>query len=213
MDIPLSALIPFMLTVIYGLLILSLFGIGATRAPAVTERQPSNFFRSSQFMIAQDAIPRPPRWRHFAAPNDHYHLIVTTDIDGAAKQSTANLFASTVDRCQPVWTRVLPQEYGPRLALVSNTGHTLMVDEWINVASPYAIMVFDTSGDLLAQHGFDDIVARTGRTRADVVAQAEQGFWLAGDPVLQPTGEVFMPTAGGRLTIQINDGEMGFQRF
>lgn len=202
-----------MLTVIYGLLILLLFDIGATSALAITGRPSSNFSRSSQFMVAQDAIPRPPRLRHFADPNGHYHLIVNTGIDGDAKQSTATLFASTEDRCQSIWTRVLPQEYGPRLALVSTTGHTLMVDEWINVASPYAIMVLDAAGDLLAQYGFDDIVTITGSTRADVVAQAEEGFWLSGDPVLQPTGEVVIPTAGGRLTISMNDGETNFTNF
>jgi hypothetical protein len=93
---------------------------------------------------------------------------------------------------------------------VSDAGQTLMLDEWINVASPLAIMVLDRSGDLVAQYSFDDIVTVTGRTRADIVDQAEQGFWIAGEPFLGRNQQAAVPAAGGTLWINLETGQIRF---
>lgn len=161
-------------------------------------------------MLATDAIPRPPRLRHSSSPGGNYHLVMTLPAAGDGKRATATLYASTPDRCQPLWTQTLPQEYGPRLALVTDTGHTLLLDEWINVASPFAIVVLNLVGQTIAQHSFDDIVAATGSTRADIVAQAKQGFWIAGAPTLHGPDQATVPTAGGTLTINLNNGRIRF---
>jgi hypothetical protein len=168
-------------------------------------------------MLANDAIPRPPQLRHIPSPTGAYHLLLTASPARDDRSITATLFETTPDRCQRVWTRPLPQEYGPRLALVTDIGQTLLLDEWINVASAWAIVVLNSAGEVIAQYSFGDIVTVTGSTRAAVVEQAEQGFWLAGTPTLRRHSprhgrppQVEVPTAGGTLTIDMETGQLRF---
>jgi hypothetical protein len=161
-------------------------------------------------MVAQDTIPKPPQLRHSQSPDGHFHLVLTAVPESGARSVTAALYENQAERCQQVWRQIIPQEYGPRYALVTDNGQTLFLDEWINVASSYAIVVVDRAGSTVAQYGFDDIVMITGTTRADIVAQAQQGFWLGGEPTLLGHDQVAVPTAGGRLTIDLDTGELAF---
>lgn len=163
-------------------------------------------------VLGQDAIPYPPLLRHEASPAGNYHLVLTLGTDAAGTQrTTASLFETLGDRCQQIWSHPLPHSYGPRLALVNDVGTVVLLDEWINVASPRAIVMMDLDGEVKAQHSFDDIVAIADQSRAAVVEQAAQGFWLAGTPAMNRAGtQLSIPTAGGRLTINLATGEMGF---
>ena len=163
-----------------------------------------------RFMIAQDAIPHPPQLRHIVSPNGSYHLTLIAHLEDSFPRTRATLSQNLPDRCQQVWAQILPQNYGPRLALVTDRGDTLLLDEWINVASPYAIVMLDASGEIVGQYSFDDIVAISGRTRASVVERAQQGFWIAGEPTLKPPNLVEVPTAGATLAINLTTGEISF---
>ncbi|MBE9141101.1 hypothetical protein IQ254_28535 [Nodosilinea sp. LEGE 07088] len=165
----------------------------------------------SQPMLGQDTIPYPPVMRHGASPEGRYHLTLTL-VEGADPPHTvASLFETLGDRCQQVWSRPLPHSYGPRLGLVNDSGTVVLLDEWINVASTRAVVVLGRDGDAIAEHSFDDIVAVTGETRAEVVEQAKQGFWLGGSPEMQNDGSYLaIPTAGGELTLNLATGAMGF---
>ncbi|HSM83988.1 MAG TPA: hypothetical protein VLS96_20020 [Nodosilinea sp.] len=166
---------------------------------------------SSPAMLDPDALPIPPVLRHGGSPAGTYHLVLTlTDADGQ-RRTVASLYEITDQLCAPLWTQPLPHSYGPRLALVNDAGLVVLLDEWINVASPYAIVVLDPRGEVMAQHGFDDIVAATGATRAEVVDRAAQGFWLGGDPEFSRAGDrLFIPAAGGRLTLDLTTGDLTF---
>ncbi|MBD1875835.1 hypothetical protein H6F75_20330 [Nodosilinea sp. FACHB-131] len=163
-------------------------------------------------VLGQDSIPYPPILRHETSPAGNYHLILTLGKDEAgARRTTASLFETLGDRCQQVWSHTLPHSYGPRLALVNDTGTVVLLDEWISVASSRAIVVLGLNGEVEAQHSFDDIVEVTGQSRAEVVDQAAQGFWLSGNPEMEPTGDrLTIPTAGGQLSLDLATGEMGF---
>lgn len=163
-------------------------------------------------VLGQDAIPYPPILRHETSPAGNYHLILTLGKDAAGRRhSTASLFEALGDRCQQVWSDILPHSYGPRLGLVNDSGTVVLLDEWINVASPYAIVLMGADGEVKAQHSFDDIVAVTDQSRAEVVEQAAQGFWLAGRPALNRSGsQVSIPAAGGQLTLDLATGDLSF---
>ncbi|MBD2232369.1 hypothetical protein [Phormidium tenue] len=163
-------------------------------------------------VLGQDSIPYPPLLRHETSPAGNYHLILTLGKDEAgAQRTTANLFETLGDRCQQVWSHPLPHSYGPRLALVNDAGTVVLLDEWINVASPRAIVVMGLDGQVMAQHSFDDIVDVTGQSRAAVVDQAAQGFWLSGTPEMDITSDrMTIPAAGGQLSLDLATGEMGF---
>lgn len=163
-------------------------------------------------VLGQDSIPYPPLLRHETSPAGNYHLVLTLGPDAAGTQrTTASLFETLGDRCQQVWSHSLPHSYGPRLALVNDAGTVVLLDEWINVASPRAIVLMGVDGTVKRQHSFDEIVAITGQSRSEVVNQAAQGFWLAGPPEMNRAGtRLSIPTAGGRLTLNLATGEMGF---
>lgn len=163
-------------------------------------------------VLGQDAIPYPPLLRHETSPAGNYHLILTLGPDAAGTQrTTASLFETLGDRCQRVWSHPLPHSYGPRLALVNDAGTVVLLDDWINVASPRAIVLLGVDGKVKAQYGFDDIVEVTGQSRSEVVNQAAQGFWLAGTPEMNRAGtQLSIPTAGGQLTLDLATGAMGF---
>lgn len=181
----------------------SLQGLPQPRLPVLSQSPP---------MLGQDAIPYPPILRHSVSAAGSYHLTLTLERDASgARRTTARLFEAAGDRCQQVWSQSLPHSYGPRTALVNDAGTVVLLDEWINVASPYAIVVVGLDGAVKAQHSFDDIVEITDQSRADVVDQAAQGFWLAGDPELHEGGtQVTIPAAGGYLTLDLTTGELGF---
>ncbi|WP_017300838.1 hypothetical protein [Nodosilinea nodulosa] len=183
----------------------------ATALPPLTQPQSSPLSQSLP-MLGQDTIAYPPELRHLVSAAGNYHLILTLGQDASgARRTTASLFEATGDRCQQVWSHTLPHSYGPRLALVNDAGTVVLLDEWINVASPYAIMVMGPEGEVAAQHSFDDIVEITGQSRAEVVEQAAQGFWLAGNPEIDHDGfQIIVPTAGGRLTIDLLTRELKF---
>lgn len=175
---------------------------------------PTGFVLLSQSlpMLGQDTIPYPPILRHETSLAGSYHLILTLgQAEAGTQRTTASLFETLGDRCQQVWSHTLPHSYGPRLALVNDSGTVVLLDEWINVASPRAIVLMGVDGVVKSQHGFDDIVEVTGQSRAEVVNQAAQGVWLGGTPKLNRTGtQLSIPTAGGQLTLDLATGEMRF---
>jgi hypothetical protein len=179
---------------------------------ALPVSQPALNGPSTPSMLSNDAIPRPPLLRDIPSPTETFHLVLTTSDADNRQVVTAHLFAVTADQCQRLWAQALPHEYGPRFALVTDRGSTLLLDEWINVASDYAIRLLDRQGETIAQYSFDDIVAVTERHRADVVALASQGFWLSGEPSLAPSGDLaIVPAAHGTLMVDLTNGELRFK--
>ncbi|MFQ4139995.1 hypothetical protein PGN35_027145 [Nodosilinea sp. PGN35] len=180
-------------------------------APAPALPRPA-FTLLSLPMLGRDAIPYPPLLRQASSPAGVYHLILTLEQDpSGGRHTAASLFETRGDRCQRVWAHTLPHSYGPRLALVNDGGTVVLLDEWINVASPRAIVVMGRTGAVEAEYGFDDIVRVTGQTRAAVVEQAAQGFWLSGQPHLERGGlRVAIPAAGGHLALNLATGELTF---
>lgn len=166
---------------------------------------------NSLSMLGQDALPLPPVLRHTASASGAYHLVLTlTEADGQ-RSTIASLYAATDNLCQQIWSQPLPHSYGPRLAIVNDRGIVVLLDEWINVASPHAIVVLDSEGAVMAQHSFDDIVAVTRQSRAEVVEQAAQGFWLAGNPEINRAGSrLVVPAAGGLISLDLATGELDF---
>lgn len=83
-----------------------------------------------------------------------------------------------------LWRQVLPHQYGPRFSLVSPNGYVVLFDEYINVASPYAIALIHPNGTTIAQYSFDDIQATLHVARADITRQAASGWWISAPPTL-----------------------------
>jgi hypothetical protein len=201
-----------MLNAMGGVVVAGLLWGQLTLTPVLSKPSPEAVLLTQpQPMLGQDTIPYPPVMRHGSSPAGHYHLTLTLVEGTEIRYTMASLFETLGDRCQLVWSRPLPHAYGPRLGLVNDSGTVVLLDEWINVASTRAVVVLGRDGEAIAEHSFDEIVEVTGESRAEVVEQAMQGFWLGGSPAMQADGShLAIPAAGGELTLDLATGAISF---
>ncbi|MEO0458274.1 MAG: hypothetical protein AAF152_17065 [Cyanobacteria bacterium P01_A01_bin.114] len=157
---------------------------------------------------ANDAIALPPELQIYHSENGDYKLEVSTADGWATSQAEGRLYRLSGGDETLLWQQTLPQAYGPRFVAMGAGGQVLLLDEYINVASPYAVMVIDVSGEVLAQHSFDDVQAVLNVSRAAIVEQAESGWWLSGSPEMSDAAHVSVATSGKTLMIDLNDGQL-----
>lgn len=156
-----------------------------------------------------DAIARPPDRQVVASPRQDYILILQTPDEWASKRVEATLYEATDDRCQPRWSQALPHEYGPRYALVSDQGQVTLLDEWINVASDYAVMVLGVDGEEIARYDFEAMRQAVDMPVDVVVERAQTGWWISAEPRLSPDGEQVRVAIGGKtLRIDLSTGQL-----
>ena len=156
-----------------------------------------------------DFISLPSAQQEFASPEGRYRFVLSTPDNWASKQAVGELFEVRDDSRQSLWTRTLPHEYGPRYALVNHQGQVLLLDEWINIASRYAVMLLSRENTLVAQHNFDALQAILEVPRARIVDMARQGWWITSPPTLeQPDQTARVETAGKVLIIHLENGEL-----
>lgn len=154
-----------------------------------------------------DGLTYPPRRQTFTAGS--YQFVVTATDQWQTPTATGTLYEG--DR--RLWQRNLPHEYGPRFVLVSSAGQVLLVDESINVASPYALTLLDPAGNVMAQYSFDDIKRMLGVSSAELTRQATSGWWISAPPTLSDaadrTGAIaLIPTGGTTLEVNLATGEL-----
>ena len=93
--------------------------------------------------------------------------------------------------------------------LVLESGAVVLVDEWINVASRYALMLLSKGGATLALFGFDDLVRLLNVPRRTVRDHGRLGLWLSADPEVSDDGTaVQFSSAGQRLRLDVADGRL-----
>ena len=156
-----------------------------------------------------DAIARPPDHQVVASPGQDYILILQTPDEWASKRVEATLYEATDDRCQPRWSQALPHEYGPRYALISDQGQVTLLDEWINVASDYAVMVLGVDGEEIARYDFEAMRQAVDMPVDVVVERAQTGWWISAEPRLSPDGEQVRVAIGGKtLRIDLSTGQL-----
>ncbi|MEL6940218.1 MAG: hypothetical protein AAFO84_13605 [Cyanobacteria bacterium J06598_1] len=152
---------------------------------------------------AIDSISHPPLRQTFSAGD--YQLVIAAVDEWHTEGATAQLYKGT----QLQWEQRLPHAYGPRFAQVGVEGQVALFDEFINVASPRAVMVIARSGDVIAQHSFEAVGDAIARSAADLTTQATSGWWISAPPVLNDAGnEVLVKTGGTMLEIDLVTGEL-----
>jgi len=157
--------------------------------------------------VVSDRIDHPPLRREFDSPDRRFRLVIETADRWRTQTPTAQLFEGGATA--PRWSRVLQQHYGPRYALVNNAGSVLLLDEWINITSPLALMLIDADNQVRATHAFDAIVAALGVPPRQVSAQARHGTWISAPPQLAADGRSVRVASGGRtLVIALDKGAL-----
>lgn len=163
-------------------------------------------------IMATDYIPLPPVRQEFFSPVRNYLFVLSTPDEWKSKQAIGELFQITEQTHKRLWIRSLPHEYGPRYVLVGNQGQVLLLDEWINVASRFAIMVLNCKNELVAQYDFDALQRFLNVPRAKFPEMARHGLWISSPPVLDASGErAKVRTVGKVLLINLNDGQLSLE--
>jgi hypothetical protein len=108
-----------------------------------------------------------------------------------------------------VWKLALPHRPRPRFACVSDDGHVVLLDEWLNVRSELAVTVIGPDGRTLAQHNLEAVRAALGVPSAALAPLATYGVWMASKPLISATGKACEVKAGGRtLSIALSSGAL-----
>jgi hypothetical protein len=161
---------------------------------------------------SEDRIRLPPSSSAFTSPSGRYRFELSTPDEWKSKHADARLFRMKEAGSELIWEGKLPQEYGPRFVLVAPGGKVLMLDEWINVKSRYAIVLFDPHDGRCVTHRFDAVQAAVGIPAAQIVRMAEHGWWIAGLPALSENGDTaIIPTAGKELAVDLTTGSLSIR--
>ena len=163
----------------------------------------------SSFMAAEDRVITPPLREEFASPDQRYVFELSTPDNWRSGKSVGRLLEGNGASRRVLWTRPLPHQFRPRYVLVGDTGNVLLVDEWANVKSRFAVMVLDRQNQLVAQHDFEAVRKVLDLPVAQVVGKARLGWWIVSGPTLEASGgTAVVETAGKRLRIRIADGNL-----
>ena len=163
---------------------------------------------SSQ-LTSDDSIILPPTWRTFVSPDGKYVFEVFT-VDSWKSQTPNGRFAELGSGQENVvWTGGLPHEYGPRYVIVGNNAKVLLIDEWINVKSRYALTIFDPYSVSIRHYDFDYLQDILKVPVARIVEQANSGWWVTAPPQTGPRGVIVqIETAGKILEVNLETSEV-----
>ena len=177
---------------------------GTVASAPLIEEQPSTIVAIETDSTASgDRLAHPPVRQTFA--DDPYQLVIFAEDSWETPLARA-VFSQDNDI---LWEKALPHQYGPKFVSISAQGYVLLLDEFINVASPHAITLIDINGDVVAQHSFKDIEQTLQVSAADLTKQATTGWWITAPPVLNPSGDRATVAAGGTLlNISLTTGEI-----
>ncbi|MEM9948904.1 MAG: hypothetical protein AAF810_22965 [Cyanobacteria bacterium P01_D01_bin.36] len=160
--------------------------------------------------ITDDWLVHPPPTQAFAT-NDYRFEVATVD-EWQTPEATGTLYKGE----HVLWTKSLPQQYGPRFVVVGSQGQVLLVDEFINVASPYALMLLSTDGMPVATYSFEDIRRVLSVSAAALTREATSGWWVSAEPQLADSApedsvsedSVLISTGGTYLTVDLSTGKL-----
>ena len=159
---------------------------------------------STDLISPTDFQAQPSSIRHVESAEGHYRLNITTT--GKTAQAMLTDANNVV-----LWQDSLPQEMGPRQALLGRNGSAVLLDEWINIFTDYAIVVISPEGKELAVHSTDDIARFLGRKRSDLASQAKFGPWMQGLAKVSDSGDVvIIPMGKDIIVVSLKDGTLSF---
>jgi hypothetical protein len=155
-----------------------------------------------------DQITLPDASREFVSPSGAFSFVVSTRDGWKSVHAIGEHFTGRSSR-RLLWSRELPQQFGPRFVIVSDTGSVLMLDEWINVSSQYAVLLLDRDNRQVTQRSTDAVQAVLGVPMNEIVQSAKYGWWITAPPRLDAAGVAVLVGAGGRvLSIRLSDGQL-----
>ena len=162
--------------------------------------------------MAIDRITLPPLQEVFFSTTKNYMFVVSTPDQWKSMKSFGELFEIGGENRKPLWRKALPHNFRPRFVVVSDKGGVLLLDEWINVKSPYAVMVLDRGNNVVAQYQFDEVQKFLDVAGPVIVKMAKHGIWITSPPKLDGSGEAALVEAAGKVfVIRLSDGNLSLK--
>lgn len=163
--------------------------------------------------MSSDRIVLPPVHREFGSADGRYRLVIESTDQWKTPRPQARLLQTDAGQTRVRWTLALNHHHGPRRAAVSNDGQVLLVDEWINIASRWALMLINVDGQVVATHDYKAVEAAMRASPAEMTRHARSGVWLGDGPILSVDGKSARLEAAGRgLSINLVDGSLSLVR-
>lgn len=158
--------------------------------------------------VSADRIDLPPVERKFSSATGFSLTIRTRD-----GWKTPRAWATLENASGAVmWERELPHHLGPRRAFVTSSGQVLLVDEWINVLSRYALTLVAPAGVTMVQYSGEQVISLLAVPRVAITAHARDGLWITEGPGLAAGGKLVEFKAGGRvLALALGDGRLSIR--
>lgn len=172
---------------------------------------------SNSFFTAQaepDRLTKPPEKNEQLSRNKQYLLVVQSDRNWKTPHPGAFLYkldySDKIQYKSLLWHGRLPQYYGPRYMLISPFGQALLLDDWVNVKSHYAIYLIHGNPRRITSYTLDDIIDVLDMPPASIGAFAKGGsWWISAPPELTSNGnKVYIPTAGKILITDLESGRL-----
>jgi len=162
-------------------------------------------------LMAIDVIVPPPAFEAHNSASGRYvlELALRSGANAHAARATATLLEMGTSSRKPIWTRELAHRPRPRFALVSDEGHVVLLDEWLNVRSDLAVMLIDKHNRTLAVHSLEAVRAALAVPSASLAPQARHGLWMQAPPAINAQGAAAEVAAAGQvLVIRLRDGAL-----
>ena len=161
----------------------------------------------------EDRVPDPPAREEFISPDKTYVFEVSTPDAWKTRKSVGRLFEVAAGNRRLLWTRQLPHEWRPRFVMAGARGNVLLIDEWANITSRYALMLLDRENRVVAQHDFDAIQKVLAVPRAQIAQMGRHGVWIVKPPAWEsPGSSVVIEAAGKVLRVNLADGSLSLAR-
>ncbi len=159
--------------------------------------------------VHADKLVLPPATREFRSSSGRFVFSVSSADHWKSRVGQARLYAAAGSERTLLWTVALPQERGPRHVLVADSGAVVLMDEWINVPSRYALMLLSPQGKQLVHYGIDALVELLGVSRRAVAEQGRLGIWMSSTPSFSADAStVTFRSAGRQLVLRLADGQL-----
>ncbi len=160
-----------------------------------------------------DVKALPPEFRSFSSPAGAYVLELRGPRGWKPPQAQAELFAARPGGRRSVWTKPLPHRYGPALAVVSDEGLVLLLDEGLRSPGSLAVTVLARDGSEIARYSTSDIAKTAGVTMSGLIKSARVGIWMSAPPAMTPDGSaVVLDAAGLQLKVDLHSGQLSRSR-
>jgi hypothetical protein len=160
---------------------------------------------------ALDPITQPPDFEARSSPSGRYLLEVALrpHANPHAARATASLWETRAGARTRVWTRELAHRPRPRFFLVGDEGQVVLLDEWLNLRSPLAVVVIDKTQRTLAVHDLEAVRAALDVPIGALAPRARHGAWMQAPPTLSAGASAVEVAAAGRLLlIRLHDGAL-----